>query len=93
MLPAIFSGKDSDMANTPNARPLHIIAGDIARNWANPSPHARPYIRAMHDVSSIHDAYYSDTARDVVLYFLSNAATWRGSDAKRVKDELRAMLR
>jgi hypothetical protein len=34
-----------------------------------------------------------DSARSVVLYFLSNASSWRGDVAKRVKAELKAHLK
>jgi hypothetical protein len=34
-----------------------------------------------------------DTARSVVLYFLSNATTWRGPKAKEIKKELKAMMK
>jgi len=39
------------------------------------------------------DKYYEDDAASVVIYFLSNATTWRGDDARRVKAELKAMLK
>jgi len=34
-----------------------------------------------------------DTGRSVVLYFLGNAENWRGEHAKRLKAELKAMMR
>lgn len=37
--------------------------------------------------------YGAEHAMDVVSYFLSNAGTWRGAVAKRVKSELRTMLK
>jgi hypothetical protein len=33
-----------------------------------------------------------DTGKSIVLYFLSNAGTWRGETAKRVKAELKKMV-
>jgi hypothetical protein len=54
--------------------------------------HARPYWSAMQDLAYITDMYLNDTAESVVLYFLSNASTWRGETAKRIKAELKAML-
>ena len=73
-------------------RALSTIALDIKRTWVKPSPYAAPYIRAMSDLTWINDTYYSDDAKSVVLYFLSNAGSWRGEDAKRIKAELKAML-
>lgn len=73
-------------------RPLYHIAADIRKTWAKPSPYARPYLDAMQELRTIEDKFYFDDARSIVLYFLSNANTWRGDDAKRIKAELRAML-
>lgn len=73
-------------------RDLSVIAADIRRHWAKPSPYARPYLDAMSVLSSIHGRYYEDSAQSVVLYFLSNASGWRGDDAKRIKSELRSLL-
>ena len=44
-------------------------------------------------VLALFDAGSGDDARTVVLYFLSNSATWRGPDAKRIKAELKEMLK
>lgn len=73
-------------------RPLHEIARDISKHWPKVNYAAKPYLEAMSSLNSIDDNYYHDTARSVVLYFLSNAATWRGEDAKRIKAELKSML-
>jgi hypothetical protein len=81
-------GKDYTMTH----RSIHIIADDIARDWKTLSPYARPYLDAMSSLDSIEDCYYADDARSVVLYFLSNAGSWRGDTARRIKAELKAML-
>lgn len=73
-------------------RRISAIAADISTSWPNVSPYARPYLDAMYDLYSINDRYYSDDARSIVLYFLSNAANWRGDDARRLKAELRSLL-
>jgi hypothetical protein len=36
---------------------------------------------------------YADRADMVVRYFLGNATTWRGADAKRIKAELKSLLK
>lgn len=74
-------------------RKLHEIASEIENSWKNVNYAARPYLSAMHEVSNLSDKYFYDDARSVVLYFLANAATWRGDDAKRIKAELKAMLK
>lgn len=74
-------------------RPLHEIARDIRTHWARPYFGAVPYLEAMASLSSITDRYYEDDAVDVVSYFLANASSWRGDDARRVKAELNALLK
>jgi hypothetical protein len=74
-------------------RSLSAIARDIKRNWPNMNYAAVPYHNAMYSLDTLSDMFYQDTAQSVVLYFLSNAATWRGEDAKRIKAELKTMLR
>ena len=73
-------------------RPIHIIAMDIVRTWHPVNLYASPYLTAMLQIKLIKDDYGADDARGIVLYFLSNATTWRGSDARRIKAELRALL-
>jgi hypothetical protein len=45
----------------------------------------------MATLHSINDNYGYDTAHTIVIYFLSNATTWRGETARRVKAELKAL--
>lgn len=73
-------------------RDLSDIAWDIANDWKNPYFGAVPYIDAMQSLDSMSDMYGADSAKSIVSYFLSNAATWRGEKAKAVKAELKAML-
>ena len=74
-------------------RPLSTIAAEIRRDWRNPYFGAVPYLAAMSTLDSISDNYGADSAQSVVLYFLSNASSWRGDVARRVKAELSAMAR
>ena len=74
-------------------RKINEIAREIEKSWAKVNYAARPYLSAMHEVSSLSDKYFYDDARSVVLYFLANAGTWRGDDAKRIKAELKEMLK
>ena len=75
------------------ARPLYEIAREIRKAWTKVSPYAEPYLEAMESLDSIDDNYYLDSGKSVVLYFLSNANTWRGEDARRIKAELKEMLK
>jgi hypothetical protein len=74
-------------------RPLSNIAHDIRRDWKNVNYAAKPYLAAMFDLDSVNDQYMYDTGRSIVLYFLSNAASWRGPVAKEIKAELKALLK
>lgn len=74
-------------------RPLSTIAREIRTDWKKPYFGAVPYLDAMLTLNSINDAYYYDSGRSIVAYFIANASTWRGETAKRVKEELRAMMK
>ena len=77
---------------TKRPRPVYKIAAEIEKLWPNVNFAAKPYLEAMHSISSVADTYGADDGREIVLYFLSNASTWRGPDAKRLKDELKAAM-
>lgn len=79
-------------ARRVTARALSEIAREIENDWGSVNFAARPYLDAMFELNSIDDAYYQDSAKSIVAYFLSNASSWRGETAKRVKDELKAMM-
>lgn len=72
-------------------RKLSEIAKDILKHWENPYFGAIPYIQAMlHIHSAEPDApYLAESAEDIVTYFLANATTFRGEDARRIKAELK----
>lgn len=70
-------------------RTLSAIAQDIRAHWPKPYFGAVPYIQALASLGSIRDSYGHDDGRSMVLYFLANAGTWRGPDAKRIKAELK----
>lgn len=72
-------------------RPLSVIAREIQADWKNVYFGAKPYLDAMKSLTSIKDNYYADSGKSVVLYFLSNAQTWRGDKAKAIKAELKKM--
>jgi hypothetical protein len=73
-------------------RPIYEIARDIRTNWPKVNYAAAPYLAAMRDLNAISDKYIYDTGASVVRYFLANASSWRGPEAKRIKAELKAML-
>lgn len=73
-------------------RPISQIAKQIKLTWPKPYYGAVPYISAMLNLETIKDHYYQDSARTIINYFLANATTWKGDDAKRLKAELKEVL-
>jgi hypothetical protein len=74
-------------------RSLNTIAKEIKSDWTKINYGAVPYLQAMQGLSSITDVYGFDNAKSIVIYFLSNASTWKGDKAKEIKSELKAMLK
>jgi hypothetical protein len=74
-------------------RSLSTIAREIRADWAKPYFGAVPYLDAMRSLNTMQDKYYYDDAQSVVLYFLANAGTWKGEVARRIKAELKTMLK
>jgi len=77
----------------PVVRSLAEIAAEIRRDWKKVYFGAVPYLEAMSTLDKITDKYILDDAKSIVLYFLSNATSWRGEVAKRIKAELNAMCK
>lgn len=73
-------------------RTLAAIARDIRANWPKPYFGAVPYIEALSTLGGLDDSYGLDDARSIARYFLANAGTWRGEDARRIKAEIKSML-
>lgn len=74
-------------------RPIYVIAAEIRKTWPKVYFGAVPYLDAMFWLGDITDTYGYDSADSIVRYFLSNASTWRGEDARRIKAELKGMLK
>ena len=68
---------------------LAQLASIIKQDWKKPYFGAVPYLNALSQLNSIADTYYAEEAKSIVLYFISNASTWRGPIAKAVKAELK----
>jgi hypothetical protein len=81
------------------ARSLSTIASEIRKDWKATAKDGRiyfgavPYLDAMSGMDKISDRYFDDSGSSIVAYFLSNAQTWKGETARRVKAELNAMLK
>lgn len=75
------------------ARPLYAIASEIRRDWRKVYFGAVPYLEAMSGLESVNDSYGYDNGRGIVRYFLANAGTWKGETAKRIKAELKSLVK
>ena len=77
---------------TTQHRPIRAIALDIIKSWQKPYFGAIPYLTAMRSLNTLEDRYFEDDAKSIILYFLANAGTYRGEDAKRFKAELKQIV-
>lgn len=73
-------------------RQINEIAAEIKSDWKKVNFGAVPYLEAMQSINSIDENYGLDNAKTIVIYFLSNATTWRGENARRIKKELKDMI-
>lgn len=74
-------------------RPLYTIAAEIRGDWKNVYFGAKPYLEAMSSLDSVNDDFIFDSGKSIVIYFLANANTWKGETARRVKAELKGMVK
>jgi hypothetical protein len=74
-------------------RLIHQIARDIRLYWPKVHYAAEPYLAAMETLYTIDQNYIHESARSIINYFLANANTFRGEQARRIKAELNAMLK
>jgi hypothetical protein len=74
-------------------RSLSEIAKEIEADWTALHGAAQPHIDAMKELRSADQRYLVETGSDVIQGFLNNAQTWRGEVARRVKLELKAILK
>lgn len=81
------------MLVTMSLRPIYEIAGEIRAHWERIDTAAAGYLAAMEKLNNISDDYGQDTAKEVVIRFLSVANTWHGETARRIKAELNDMLK
>lgn len=72
---------------------LSEIASIIRRDWKPVWFGAGVYLSAMSDLEGMGDRYGCDSAKEIVLYFLANANTWKGETAREVKKELKRRLK
>ena len=93
LLQARYGCKFFNRRSVYKMRTINVIATEIDSDWKKVNYAARPYLDAMYTLMKVSDSYYLDSGEGVVLRFLANAGTWRGETAKRVKLELKAMVK
>ena len=74
-------------------RPLYEIAREIKKDWQKVYFGAVPYLDAMLTLNKVSDNFFEDSGKSIVLYFLSNASSYRGENAKRIKKELKELCK
>lgn len=80
----------STTTTTTTNRPICQIAADIRKDWGTKVNFAaKPYLYAMLSLHNVTDTYGVESAKTQILYFLSNASTYRGENAKKYKAELK----
>ena len=74
------------------SRSLNVIAKEIRSDWKSVNYGAKPYLDAMGCLENVSDNFGMDTGKSIVLYFLSNASSWKGDKAREIKKELKKMV-
>jgi hypothetical protein len=74
-------------------RTIAAVATEVKQLWKNVYFGAKPYLDAMTTLKDKNSTYGQDSATSIVLYFLSNATTFKGEDAKRIKLELKKIIK
>lgn len=92
------SGSDSGkFKRESQKRPVSSVAREIKNDPAYqkmPSKiYAEAYVQPMLSLNDIEDNYGMDTGVSIVSYALSNLGSYKGDTARRVKSELKAMLK
>lgn len=85
-----------------NERTIADIGEEIRRDWRKVYFGAAPYLDAMcsreaRSTLATRDgvrngAYGADPMLKILIYFLSNANTWRGETARKIKAEIKSLL-
>lgn len=76
-------------------RTFSEVAREIRAKWSKPYFGAVPYLDALEQVhtSDKNAPYIVEQVKDIVPYLLCNMTTFRGADAKRLKAELKEMIK
>lgn len=80
-------------AGMTEVRSISAIAIEIMNDWSKVYFGAEPYLGAMLRLDKVTDRYGHETGAEIILRFLVNAKTWRGETARRIKAELKEMIK
>jgi hypothetical protein len=74
-------------------RTIQQVAREIAtHNVATKCPYAAPYLETLKGGRMYQVAESLEQIDEIVIRFLCNAQTWRGADARRLKQELKQII-
>lgn len=85
-----------ELAQNYSQMTLGELARVIRRTWKKVNYAAKPYLDAMatfDEMDPYKAQYMMDPGSHIVNYFLANAATFRGPEAKAIKAELKKRLK
>ena len=88
------AGRIVGIAHAP--RTLSVIAREIIADYpkaGNENHPAGAYVIPMASLDKMGDTYGAESADSIIRYALSNLTGWRGETARRVKAELKGMLK
>lgn len=95
--PAMGMSSGTEVEVALKSLPLYELASMIQRDWQRQGKGvnfaAKPYLQAMGSLASHTENYGLDSGKSVIAYFLSNASSYRGETAKKLKAELKRRLR
>lgn len=76
-------------------RTFAAVAREIKATWTNPYFGAVPYLEALEkcETTDKNATYVCERIKDLVPYLLGNMTTFRGADARRLKAELKEMIK
>lgn len=74
-------------------RPIGQIAADIKKSWPQVPNCAKVYLNALETLTDKNSKFGLDTAPSLINYFLCNASTFKGEQAKSLKAELKKHLK
>ncbi len=73
---------------------ISALATEIRNDWKNVYFGAVPYLNSMATIHTVKDEGYGlDMPNEQVIYFLSNASSWRGETARNIKAELKRRIK